>query len=75
MKVRFIEGVVGPHILVIAGEVKDLPRSDAEYWIKEGLAELEEDEKPVATPVTVQEVKRAAKRLLKNGKKTNNGAN
>jgi len=72
MKVKFTEGVVGPDILAEAGETKDLPRSDAKYWIKVGLAEEVEDEDiPIPRKVTVQEIRRTAKRVLKDGKKIN----
>jgi len=66
MKVKFNEAVGGPHISVGTGGVIDLPRSDAEYWIRIGLAELvEEKEEPRQRPVTVQQVRKKVTRPVK----------
>jgi len=61
MKVRFLEAVCGPDILAGTGEIKDLPRADARYWIRAGLAE-EVKEEPVQKKVTVQKVRKASTR-------------
>ena len=59
MEVRFLEAVIGPDIIVGTGEVKDLSRPDALYWIRVGLAEKVE---PVRKKVTVQKVRKAQTR-------------
>lgn len=61
MKVRFLEGVTGPDIIVREGEVRDLSRPDALYWIRIGLAEKVEP-KPKQKKVTVQRVRKTETR-------------
>lgn len=73
MNIRFLTAVVGPEICVTVGEERDLPIRDAEYWISVGYAEKVEE--PVQKKVTVQEIKRTAKRVMKHGAKTYNGTN
>ena len=59
MKVRFLEAVCGPDVNIGTGVEIDLPRSDALYWIRVGLAEKVE---PVQKKVTVQKVRKASTR-------------
>jgi len=56
MRVKFVKAVSGRGFLFGKGVVKDLPDSEAEYWIKEGYAQVYKE--PVQKPLVTQEVKK-----------------
>jgi len=62
MKVKFLESVVGKGIFFKGGEVYDLSPSQAYRYVKEGYAELLQEE---TRPLKVQEIKNVKKRPVK----------
>lgn len=72
MKVKFNESVAGVDFVYGAGEVKDLPASEAKYWIKTGYAEeyaVKETNEPKAVrPLGVEKAKVVRTRPVKKKK-------
>lgn len=61
MLVKFKTSVAGTNLHYSGGKTYDLPSVDANYWIREGLAELVEEQEEVR-PLIVQEIKKPRKR-------------
>ena len=55
MKVLFKKAVSGRGFAFGKGKVIDLPTAEAEYWIREGIAQVYVE--PVQQPLKTQEVK------------------
>lgn len=62
MLVKFKESVVGNEIFFKGGQEYDLPPSQAYYYLKEGLAELLQEE---TRPLKIQEIKNVRKRPVR----------
>jgi hypothetical protein len=65
MKVRILEAMAGKGFVYQKGKVYDLPPGEAKSYIRSGLAEAVKEEKPKQRKVTVQQVKKTAKRPVK----------
>jgi hypothetical protein len=65
MKIKFLQSHAGINFHFSGGQVYDLPPDEAAYWIREGAADIVEEENQETRPLVVQEVKKPATRPVK----------